>query len=189
MIQPVITFHGGGHGVRNRFSGTRKNPRVANDFSPPPGNYRAPHFRRNFRVTPWKSYSHSSGCALEFISGICNCSTEMICQQLRFKRTSIEISRVAPTTSNFGISLNATESNDWISLLNFFQISSSRYPHTKVGKLDRSKLRFFVASRLEPSKAQFERRSEFPGGRGTLSLLTDPFIFTVARCNRVYGGR
>lgn len=61
MIQPVITFHGGGHGVRNRFSGTRKNPRVANDFSPPPGNYRAPHFRRNFRVTPWKSYSHSSG--------------------------------------------------------------------------------------------------------------------------------
>ena len=127
--------------------------------------------------------------ALEFISGICNCSTEMICQQLRFKRTSIEISRVAPTTSNFGISLNATESNDWISLLNFFQISSSRYPHTKVGKLDRSKLRFFVASRLEPSKAQFERRSEFPGGRGTLSLLTDPFIFTVARCNRVYGGR
>lgn len=28
MIQPVITFHGGGHGVRNRFSGTRKNPRA-----------------------------------------------------------------------------------------------------------------------------------------------------------------
>lgn len=159
MIQPVITFHGGGHGVRNRFSGTRKNPPVANDFSPPPGNYRAPHFRRNFRVTPWKSYSHSSGCALEFISGICNCSTEMICQQLRFQRTSIEISRVAPTTSNFGIPLNATESNDWISLLNFFQISSSRYPHTKVGKLDRSKLRFTNLCR-EQTRAKRSSREE-----------------------------
>lgn len=102
--------------------------------------------------------------ALEFISGICNCSTEMICQQLRFQRTSIEISRVAPTTSNFGIPLNATESNNWISLLNFFQISSSRYPHTKVGKLDRSKLRFTNLCREQTrAKRSWREEASFQG--------------------------